>query len=166
MTYNSKKTIADMAAGIAVYIAYIFTALDRYRQAPDNLQMMAGTMLLFIGIGVAGVIVMQILFHIGYAIGVSIKESAFGDKPTDDNLIKRIIASAVVEDERDALIQRKSGVAGHVVAGIGFLACLITLALGGTAALAMNIAFGAFCLGSIIEGAVSIYLHERGVRNG
>ena len=70
------------------------------------------------------------------------------------------------EDERDKLINLKSSRIGYVCAGVGFIAGLIALAFGISAVVALHIIAGAFAVGSIIEGCVSVYLDEMGVRNG
>ena len=57
----------------------------------------------------------------------------------------------------------KAGQIGQGCAGTGFVAALIALAAGGPPVLALHILFGAFALGSLAEGCISVYLHERGV---
>ena len=161
MTYNSKKTITSMAAGVLLLIGYIIYALGPHAPAPQALNRWAGAILIFIGIGIAGVIIIQILFHIAYAIGIAAKEQHQSDKD-----VERILASTMVEDERDKLINFKAAHASQICAGLGFVAALAVLTFGGTALLGLHILLGAFSGGSLIEGAVSIHLYERGVHNG
>ena len=118
-------------------------------------------MLVFIGIGIAAVIVIQIIFHIVTAIGIAIKEQEHDDKE-----IERHLLSLVVEDERDKLISLKSTHIGYVFVGIGFVVALAELALGMSSVVALHTLLGAFSVGSIAEGIASICFYEKGVRNG
>ena len=161
MSYNSKRTIAAMAAGILTVAAYIFYALSAHSPAPEDLQAWAVAMLIFIGIGVAVVVVVMILFHIVFAVGVAVRE-----REQDGKTVERIIASAVVEDERDKLVGLKSERIGYVLAGTGFIAALAALAFGASALTALHILFGASATGSLAEGIVRVYFYEKGVRNG
>ena len=161
MSYKSKRNLISMVAGVLLIIGYIIYVLRKDSPAPDDLKTWAVTMLIFIGTSVAVMVVIQILFHIGLAIGIAVKE-----KENDDKRVERIMESSMYEDERDKLINLKSSHIGNVCAGIGFVAGLIALALGISAVVALHIIAGAFAVGSIIEGGVSIYLDERGVRNG
>jgi hypothetical protein len=161
MSYNSKRTIVSMVAGGVLVAAYAVYALGGRAPAAGDLKAWAGAMLIFIGIGVAAVIVIQILFHIAFAIGVAVKERGSGEEE-----IERIIASSTVEDEREKLIGLKSSGVGYVCTGIGFVSALAALALGMSALTALHILFGACAASSFIEGGVSVYLFERGVRNG
>ena len=161
MSFNSKKTIASMGAGVLMIIAYIIYALGQHSPAPEDLKSWAIAMLVFIGISVAVVIVIQILFHIATAIGIAVKE-----QERDRKEIDRRFSSITVEDERDKLISLKSSHVSAIVAGIGFVAALVTLAFGGSAVLALHVIFGSCAVGSIAEGFASVYFYEKGVRNG
>ena len=119
MTFNSKRTITNMAAGIIFLVIYIFYALQKHAQGITGIKDWATAMLLFIGAGIVGAIIIQIVFHIAFAIGVAIKECERGDKD-----VERIVAASVTEDERDKLINMKASHIGYVIAGIGFIAAL------------------------------------------
>ena len=161
MTFGSKRTLASMIAGIALYAAYIVYSLSRNAPEPDNLRSWAKVMLVFIGIGVVLVVIIQILFHVIAAIGIAVKERDFKGKKID-----RIISSSMVEDERDKLISLKSAHIGYIAAGIGYVAALAALALGVEALYALHILFGSFGAASLIEGTLSIIYYEKGVGNG
>jgi len=161
MSYNSKKTIASMVAGVVLVVAYIIYALGGSAPAPDDLKAWAVSMLIFIGIGVAVTIVIMILFHIAFAIGVAIKEKVQGNEP-DEN-VERIVKSSMVEDERVKLIERKSNRVEHTFAGVGFVGMLFVLACGTSVVAALHIMLGAICGGMLIGGCINIYYHERGV---
>lgn len=161
MSYSSKRTIGSMMVAILLVTAYTVHALGGTAPAPDDLRSWAVTMLVFIGIGIAAVIVMQILFHILFAVSIAVKE-----KENDEKQVKRIIHSVVVEDERDKIIGLKSAFVGYICAGTGFVASLLALVLGLPVLYALHIVFGSFFIGSILEGGVRVYHYERGVRNG
>jgi len=158
MTYQSKRTLTAMAAGLILAIVYLAYALGQKAPAPEDTKAWALLMLAFIGIGVGAMIVIQILFQILFSVGIAIKNPSKTDKE-----VERIVSATVVEDERDKLIALKSTHFGYVFTGFGFIACLVTLALGGLPSLALNMLLGTSCLGSLSEGVVSVILYERGV---
>jgi ABC-type multidrug transport system permease subunit len=160
MSYNSKRTITSIAAGVILTAAYIIYALGERSPAPDDLKSWAVAMLAFIGIGVAAVIVTQILFHIAFAIGIAVRENE-----RDDKEIERILSASTREDEREKLINLKSSRVGHICAGVGFIAALVALAFGWSAVTALHIMFSASVIGSVAEGIVGVYFFEKGVRN-
>lgn len=161
MSYNSKRTITSMAGGVILLAAYIIYAFGVKAPASESLAAWAKTMLIFIGIGVVGSIVIQILFRIVYAIGVAVKEREHCDKD-----VERMVSSSMVEDERDKLVGLKAARIGYFFAGIGFLAALAALAFGASGILALHMLFVTFFIGSLMEGAMSVYYYERGVHNG
>jgi hypothetical protein len=158
MSYNSKKTIASIITGVLIVTSYIIYALSDCSPAPEDLKSWATAMLVFIGIGVAAVIIIQIIFHIALSISIAVKEQGQNDKT-----VERIIASTVVEDERDKLISLKSSHIGSVFAGIGFVVALVALTFGTSVVTALHILFGTFSGGSLAEGIVSVYFYERGI---
>lgn len=159
MSYNSKKTIGSMAAGLLVGLAYVRYALGGSAPASSDIRAWAVLILVFIGIGAGAVIVVQIILHIALTIRISVTERNEGNA-------RRIINATTTEDERDRAISLKSQHAGYTMAGIGFCAALIALALGTPVVIALNILFGVYFLAALVEGSVSIYLFERGMRNG
>ena len=167
MSIKSKREITSIVTGIIILICYAFYAQGRTGSYGNDLKAWAITMLIFIGIGVAAMIVIQILFHIIFAVGTAVKEEMKNGgrkKGKDlDKDVERIVESAVTEDEMDKIIGLKSSLVGSVCVGIAFIAALLTLAFGMTAALALNVLFIAFSLASIIQGIVKIYFYEKGV---
>jgi hypothetical protein len=118
-------------------------------------------MLVFIGISVVTLIVVLVAFHIVTAIRVTIRD---GDP--DCRNIDRVISSSMIEDEREKLITWKAGQAASVGAGVGFVAFLVLLACGVVPALALHVLLWAFAGGSLAEGGLTIWFHERGVSRG
>lgn len=156
MTYKTKRTLTSIVAGILLTIAYGAYALSHHAPATDNLQAWATLMLIFIGMGVGALVMIQILFHVGYSIGIAVKKR-------DEQNVERILSSAMVEDEMDSLIGLKAMRAGYICMGIGFVATLTALALGLSIVAALHILLGSMLLGSILEGCFSVYHYERGI---
>jgi len=161
MTFKSKRTIATLIAGIILIIVYIIYATGKFAPAPEDLKSWAVTMLIFIGIGIAAVIIIQILFHIVFAIGLAAKERAQGRSP--DQNVERELSSEMIKDEMEKQIALKAGNIGHWFAGLGVIALLVALASGISFVLALHIVVGAFVFSGIAEGIASIYLYEKGV---
>ena len=161
MSFNSKKAIASMLAGVLMMIAYVIYALGPSSPAPGDLKSWAIAMLIFIGISVAAVIVVQVLFHIATAIGIAVKE-----QERDRDELDRSFSSLTVEDERDKLISLKSSHISSIVAGIGFVGALVGLACGASAVVALHVIFGSCAVSSLAEGVASVFFYERGVSNG
>jgi len=161
MTYNSKKNIVSMAAGILFIAVYILYARMGSAPAAEDLAGWAKLMLVFIGIGAGAQIAIQILFHIGFAVGIAAKERMQGRKPEEN--VERLVKSSMVEDERDKLIEHKSNRVGHYFSGLGLVAALFALAFGAAALTALHILLGCAFFGNIVGGGVSVYFHESGV---
>ena len=161
MSFNSKKSIASILAGVLVMTAYVIFALGQRSPALGDLKSWAIAMLIFIGISVAVVIIVQILFHIATVIGIVVKE-----QERDKNELDRRVSSMTVEDERDTLISLKSSHISSIVTGFGVVGALVGLACGASAVLALHVTFGSFAIGSIAEGVARVYFYEKGVSNG
>lgn len=158
MSFKSKRTITTMAVSLIVTAAYIFYTMSNPLLESRSLKAWALLIMVFIGISVAALIVVLILFHIAYSIGIAVKEGG-----EDEGKIERLISSAAVEDEMDSIIGMKSARAGQVCTGIGFGIALIMLALGYSAVWALHIQLASMLIGTLLEGGISIYLYERGV---
>jgi len=101
------------------------------------------------------------MFHILLSIGMAIKEQIENGK-VDDQLIEKSIKAEMVTDERDRLIELKSLRVGSISASIGMMIGLVVLVLNDSPVLMLNILFVSFCLGSILEGCVQLYLYRKG----
>lgn len=168
MSYKEKRTITNiitMALVLGSYCIYAFGKFQAGEIAPGDLKFWATTMLIFIGIGVAAGIVIQILFHILMSIAIAVKEKV-QDGDIDDKEIERSIEAEMVEDEMDKLIELKSTRVGFILAGIGFVAALVTLILNQPPMVFLNIIFISFSAGSIFEGFVNLYFYRRGIAHG
>lgn len=168
MSYKITKTIISMAAGVLLITAYFIYALAKVRAgtaSPDDMLFWSRTILIFIGIGVAATIVIQIVFHILLAIAMAVKEQVKSGQCADQDIEKKI-GLEMVEDEMDKLIELKSMRISYIVVGAGFVSALGFLALNHPVAVMLNIVFGSFFLGSLIEGFTQIYYYRKGIKNG
>jgi hypothetical protein len=158
MAPKSKSIITSTVSGFVFLTAYAIY-VSRPENTPDTLQAWAISMLVFLGIAIVALIIIQIVFHIVLAIGLAVTEGE-----GDSGRIKRILDSTMAEDEMDRVINLRAARVGYVFAGIGFVGVLLTLALGLSAVVALHVLFWSIALGSFVSGAVSVYGYERGVR--
>ena len=154
MSYGSKRTITEMLAGVAAGIGYAIYALKSGIPSGDTAAW-AKTMLIFIGIGIGALIIVEIIFHIALAVGDEVKSEVTGQKTS---------ASDMLEDEMDKTIEMKSGRIGYSAAGLGIVALLIALACGVSVVIGLHILLSALIIGSIAEGIAKLFYYERGVR--
>ena len=160
MSYQEKRTIASIVSGLLVLAAYCIYAFTIDHPEAGDIRFWAVTMLIFVGIGIALTVVIQIIYHIGLSIAIAVKE-----RESDEKKIEKTIQSAVTEDEMDKLVALKSLRVSFAIAGVGFIAGLLALALGGSGALMLNILFLGGSFGSIVEGLVSLRYYRKGVSN-
>jgi hypothetical protein len=166
MSYQEKRTVVSILSGVLVLAAYCIYAFSRSSSgavAPGDLKTWAGTMLIFIGIGVVTSIIIQIVFHILLSISIAVQKK-IQDEKMDDKEIEKSIHSEMVEDERDKLIELKSNRIGFFFAGIGFVAALIFLVLGFSPVVMLNILFISFSVGSLLEGFLQLYYYRKGIQ--
>ncbi len=168
MSYQEKRTIASTLTGILVLAVYCIYAINRNQSgmiAPGDLKSWAVTILTFIGIGIVAAIVIQIVFHILLSIGLAIQKTIQGE-PVEDKQIEKSIQAEMVEDEMDKLIELKSMRAGFILAGIGFVLALVSLAFNFPAAVMLNILFISFSASALLQGIAQLYYYRKGVQHG
>lgn len=168
MSYQERRTIVSLISGVMLVAAYCIYAFGRYSSGAvdaGNMKFWAGSMLIFIGIGIVASIVIQIVFHILMSISIAIQQK-MRDQQCDDKDIEKSIGAEMVEDEMDKLIGLKSMQFSFIFAGIGFIAALASLVLGYSAAVMLNILFFSFSGGSLLEGIAQLYFYRIGVKNG
>ncbi|MFH1513014.1 MAG: hypothetical protein ABIG45_06640 [Bacillota bacterium] len=164
MYYQEKRTIVGIAEGIALlaaYCIYVTGKLNAGAATLDDLKFFAVAMLTFIGIGIVLAIVIQIVFHILFSVSIAVRE-----RNNDEKQVETAINAAMVEDERDKIIDLKSTRIPFIVSMVGFIAGLVLVALEYPAAVMLNILFIAASLGSIGEGVAKLIYYKAGVRNG
>ncbi len=168
MSYKVKSTIVSMVTGVllmAAYAIHVTGKLNAGAATLNDMKFWASTILTFIGIGVVAMIVIQIVFHILLAIGKAVQEQVNNGK-VDDREIERALKSDMAEDEMDKLISLKSMRIGYAIGGLGFIAALGSLVINQPAAVMLNILFGAFYIGSLVEAIAQLFYYRRGVKNG
>lgn len=167
MSCQEKRTIVSIISGVLVLAAYCIYAFSRFNSgavAPGDLKSWAGTMLVFIGIGVVASIIIQIVFHILLSISIAVQKK-IRDEKMDDKEIEKSIHSEMVEDEMDKLIELKSNRIGFFFAGAGFVAALVFLVLGFSPVVMLNILFITFSVGSLLEGFLQLYYYRKGIQH-
>ena len=168
MSYPEKRAIVSVLAGIAIivsYFIYVYGKTGAGEAAQDDLKFWAGTMLMFIVVGIIANIVIQIVFHILLSMSIAIREQ-YVNGQKDDKHIEKEIAAEMIEDEMDKLVELKSLRVGFAIAGIGFVTALIYAYLGFSVAVMMNIIFISFSAGSVLEGFSQLFFYRRGVTRG
>jgi hypothetical protein len=168
MSYQEKRTVVSIVTGALILAGYFSYALGKVQAGTvvfGDLKFWAGTMLLFIGIGIVATIIIQIVFHILLSIGIAVQKTieneAIGDKE-----IERSVGAEIVEDEMDRLIQSKSMRVGFFFAGFGFVIALVSLILNYSPVVMLNILFVSFSAGSIFEGFTQLYYYKKGLSHG
>jgi hypothetical protein len=168
MFYKVKRTIVSILTGVLLLTAYYTYAFGKVQSgtvAPDDLRFWATTILVFIGIGIVALIVIQIIFHILLSIAMAVKEQVQTGK-CDDKEIEKALELDMVEDEMDKLIELKSMRISFAIVGIGFVAALVSLVLNYPPVVMLNIIFASFFIGSLIEGITQLYFYKTGIKNG
>jgi hypothetical protein len=165
MSYQEKRSIVMITTGLLVLLGYVLYVSKRVAAGllpADDLRAWAIAMLIFVGIGVVATIIIQIVFHILMSVSIAVKHKIENDS-VDEKEIERTINTEMTEDEMDKLISLKSDKVGFICAGTGFMAALVALIFKGSPALMLNILFGGFSLGSVLEGISQIYYYRKGI---
>lgn len=164
MSYQEKKTIISLVTSLMLIAAYCLYAFGKAgMEHLNDLQFWAKTILIFIGIGIVALIIIQIVFHILLAISKAVQQK-MRDEAIDDKEFERAFEREIVEDEMDKLIELKANKIGYSIMGLGFAAGLIAIAFGASGVVLLNILFLSTWLGSFIEGLMQVRYYRRGIR--
>jgi len=164
MSYQEKKTLMSLITAVMILVGYCLYAFGEAGMAHANdLQFWAKTILVFIGIGIVALIVIQIVFHILMAISKAVTQK-LKDETIDDKEIEKSLEREMVEDEMDKLIELKANKLGYTIMGFGFPAGLIAIVFGASAVALLNILFLTAWVGSFIEGLMQIRYYRKGIR--
>ncbi len=164
MSYQEKKTLLSLVTSVLLMASYCFYAFGKAGMEHINdLQFWAKTILVFIGIGVVALIIIQIVFHILMAISKAIRQK-LSENEVDEEEIGRSMRVETTEDEMDKIIEMKSNKFGYTIMGLGFMAGLIAIAFGASAVAMLNILFFSTWTGSFIEALMQIRYYRRGIR--
>jgi hypothetical protein len=167
MSYQEKKTITSIVTSALILGAYFIYAFGKYQSgavAAGNLKFWASTILIFIGIGIAASIIIQIVFHILLSISIAVKEK-MRDVNCDEKVIEKSIGAELVEDEMDKLIELKSTRIGFYLNGIGFIVALLSLVFNYSPMVMINILFISFFVGPLSSGFAQLYFYRRGLNH-
>jgi len=165
MSYQVKRTITSIITGMLVLAAYCIYAFGRSQPGAigiDDLKSWAVAMLIFIGISVAASIIIQIIFHILLSVSIAVMAKV-QDANSDEKEIEKSIGAEMVEDEMDKLVGLKSTRVAFVVAGIGFVAALVSLVLNYSPVVMLNILFISCNVSALFEGFAQLYYYRKGV---
>ena len=164
MSYQEKRSILSMATVLFLMAAYGIYALGRYGTGaigPEDAKSWAIAMLIFVGAGVLAAILIQIVFHFLLAVSIAAKEGG-----GDEGEIEESIEATITEDEMDRLVELRSSRVGYACAAFGFLAALVSTALGASVVAMLNILFLSFPAGAVAEELFKLGLYRKGIRNG
>lgn len=168
MSYPQKRTLVTIFAFALIYAAYWIYTSSRMLLS-DPLRSWAIIMLIFGGITVAAMIVVQVLFHVLLSVGAAVKEAvkeAVNDPENiDEAKIGQSVESQFIEDERDKMLALKSKQVSYGISGFGFLAGLVSLVLNAPPVVMLNIVFGAGFLSTVVEGLVTLIFYRKGFSN-
>lgn len=159
MSYQEKRTIVSTLTGILVLAAYCIHAAGKPQ---SDLKSWAISILIFIGIGIAASIVIQIVFHIFLSVSIAVQKT-IQNEACEDKEIEKSINAEMVEDEMGKLIELKSTRIGFIFAGIGFVAALLSVVMNYSPVVMLNILFISFSVGSVFEGFAQLYFYRKGV---
>lgn len=163
MSYQEKRTLLSIIISVSMVVSYSIYAFGKAGMEHINdLQFWAKTILIFIGIGIIAMIILQIVFHILMAISKAIRQKMQNDEINEEE-IERTMRVETSEDEMDKMIELKSNRFGYTIMGLGFMAGLIAIAFGASAVAMLNILFFSTWAGSFVEGLMQIRYYRRGV---
>lgn len=158
----------SVITGALILVSYFIYTNGKYQSgivAEGDLKFWAGSMLLFIAIGIAVTVLIQIIFHILLSVAIA-AEAKIKNADCDEKEIESNIKIEMTTDEMDKLIELKSNMIGFGVAGAGFMLALILLVLDYSPVIMLNVMFVSFSVGSMSEGLAQLYFYRRGITNG
>jgi Na+-transporting methylmalonyl-CoA/oxaloacetate decarboxylase gamma subunit len=163
MSYQEKRTLLSIIISVLMLVSYSFYAFGKAgMEHMNDLQFWARTILIFIGIGIVAIIILQIVFHILMAIGKAIRQK-LKDNEVNEEEIGRTMRVETAEDEMDKMIEMKSNRFGYTIMGLGFMAGLIAIAFSASAVAMLNILFFATWAGNFVEALMQIRYYRKGV---
>jgi hypothetical protein len=168
MSYQEKKTIVSIVTGLLILVSYFIYTYSKYQSGvviEGDLKFWATAMLVFIAIGVAATIIIQIIFHILLSVTIAV-QAKIKDENCDDKEIEKTIELEMVSDEMDKLIELKSNMVGFGFAGAGFVLALVALVFDYSPVVMLNVMFASFSIGSLLEGFTQLYFYRKGINHG
>jgi len=164
MSYQEKRTLLSIITSVLLMVSYSIYAFGKAGMEHINdLQFWAKTILIFIGIGIVALIILQIVFHILMAISRAIR-AKLSENEVDEEEIGRSMRVETADDEMDKMIEMKSNRYGYTIMGLGFMAGLIAIAFGASAVAMLNILYFSTWTGSLIEALMQIRYYRKGIQ--
>lgn len=161
MSYQEKRTLVSIVAGITALTAYCTYGFSMYTNHGvmilEDLRFWATTMLISLAGFITFMILVQVIFHIAMSVGNEVK------KEVDE--MSEVDEVSDMEDEMDRLIGLKSIKNSYMVVGIGFILSLLTVVFGLPAGIMMNIIYLSFIVGMIIDGLTQLHYYRKGISN-
>ena len=146
MPYGERESLCSMITTLIVTLLFLWRLSGQHEAGhftgPEALQVWAQSVLVLVAWSIGIAIAVAIGFHVGHAI-------LTGEKPNERR------------DERDHLIDRRALTFAWYLLSFGILGVIITLALGATAFLAMNLILGLCAASEIFKDAVKLWLYRR-----
>lgn len=154
MSIKSKQKCANIGTILIMTLAFYFLTK---KYVPDTLHHLGQSMLVFIGILVAVLIIINVIFYFIYAMALKVKNRKLADEE-----VKDILDKSTVEDEMDQVINLKSIKVAFGLLLFGFLLFLVLLTLNQSLELALHCQFLFFLLSIIVANVMEIYYYEKG----
>lgn len=161
MSDKSKLSLTTLIASTFTVIGYSIYAFGSKAPARDDIRSWAIALLIYIGISIIFMIIVQILFRIIFSIGIAVKNHTNGEIADKD--IERIVSTSMKEDEMDKQISLRAVQVNFALVGIGCIVALVLLALNIDVIYALHSIFVLSFIGGYVEGIISIYCYEKGI---
>jgi hypothetical protein len=165
MSFQEKRTMVTILTTILILGAYCMKAYEQYRlsaMATADIKFWAGTTLGFIGVSIVIAVMIQIVFHVLFSVSIAVQKKRQNDK-CEDREIERAVGIEMATDEMEKLIELKSMRVGFGMVGIGFVLSLVSQILDYGPGVMVNMMFGSFCIGMLLQGITKLYYYRRGI---
>jgi len=146
MTYQERQATSSLIAGVIIFAAYFLwlwrAAASGYFDSQD-----AGRLA---GIAICILMVGGIIFTIAFSILFNILTAIINQDPKPSFLV----------DERDRLLELRAIKYANALIGLGFVACMIGLALGVSFFWTLQFIVIAFAVGSLMESILQLAFYR------
>lgn len=148
MSYQERQVASSLIASLIIFTAYFLwlwrASASGYFDGPDASRLA--------GIAICVLMVGGVLFTIGFSILFNIVMGIISNNPEP----------SFVVDERDKLLELRATQIGNALIGLGFVACMIGLALGISLFWTLQLIVIAFAFGSLMESVFQLAFYRWG----
>ena len=148
MSHQERQAASSLIAGLIMYTAYFLwlwrASASGYFDGPDASRLAGIAICVLMGGGV--------LFTIGFSILFNIVTAIINNNPQP----------SFVVDERDKLLELRATQFGNGLIGLGFVVCMIGLALGISLFWTLQLIVIAFAFGSLMESVFQLAFYRWG----